>query len=178
MRRFRLAPVRSGARIAAVAILFAMLWSLTTPFASAAPTATGATDLAVTVLPQNQVVTIPYITRYYVHFEATVVNSGPSSAGNVVLTATAFPTALAQRLIVSASIPCAVSGDTATCAQSSLPPAAAITLGISFWAWGLHGISYRVTATVCSATPDPISANNTASGTISFNCSTPGCYLK
>jgi Domain of unknown function DUF11 len=177
MHGFRLVAVRSGARIGAVAMVLAIASSLTTPSAFAASQTANSADLGVTVQPQNQVVTLFAGGLIRRQFLATVVNYGPSTADNVVLTATLS----ANAFNISTLIPCSRSGQTVTCTQSSLAPAANLRVYIDFsvWEWANNLRPASVTASVSSTTPDLRPGNSTASGTISFLCfNRDTCYLR
>jgi hypothetical protein len=173
--------VRSRLAVLAAAVAMGM-GLLMVPGVSAAQ-ATSA-DLAVSVTPQNRVITLYQIQFWPIQFTATVVNYGPTTANNVVLTETISGWLQQSTVKVSAPMPCTVAnpsnrGFTVTCTQSSLPSGGTDKVTVTFNAFVMHGVPRdSLSAAVSSATPDPNAANNTASGTISFSCLTFLCYLR
>jgi hypothetical protein len=171
-------------RIAALTAAVAMgIGLLTVPGVSTAQTASA--DLAVSVAPQNQVITIYWFQTRYFQFTTTVVNHGPSTARNVVLSENVWGFLHGTNTIkVTAPMPCTVgnpafNGFTVTCAQPSLPSGGTDKVVITFSGFAFHNTHDTASATLSSATPDPNSANNKASGTVSFICNNPDtCYLK
>jgi uncharacterized repeat protein (TIGR01451 family) len=171
-------------RIAILAAAVAMgMGLLTVPGVSAAQTTSA--DLAVSVTPQNQVITIYWFQTRLFQFTTTVVNHGPSTASNVVLSETISGFVHGTNTIkVTAPMPCTVAkpsfaGFTVTCTQPSLPSGGTDKVVITFSGFAFHNTKDTVSGTVSSATPDPNIANNKASGTVSFICNNPDtCYLR
>jgi len=104
-----------------------------------------------------------------VTYTVTATNNGPSTATNVRLTdqipvgavATPAPGVVA---VPGAVIPtCVMNGTTASCTIASLGPNQTITAMVSYTLGsGFSGASVSNAATVSADTPDPSSANNTA----------------
>jgi uncharacterized repeat protein (TIGR01451 family) len=101
-----------------------------------------------------------------IHYQITVTNFGPSDAQNVVITQ-ALP-AIKQGKYISNNIGCAPpAGTTLTCEApavpglATIPAAGSITFQVNFFITGNKG-TITSTATVASATTDPVSTNNSA----------------
>jgi hypothetical protein len=108
---------------------------------------------------------------YGFQFEATVVNNGPNWARNVVVTAT-VGALYARDVFVSASVPCTVSSLTITCTKLALGTGT-IKIGISFVGVAIGLGRGYATVSASSTTPDPNTANNSATGIIVFHCTDP-----
>ena len=129
--------------------------SLTTPVQTLA-------DLAV-VLTSDASVYKPSST---IHYQVTVTNAGPSDAQQVVVTQ-ALP-AVKQGKYVSNTIGCAPpSGTTLVCqypavaALETIPAGGSVTWQVNFYITGNKG-TITSTATVTSATSDPVASNNSS----------------
>jgi uncharacterized repeat protein (TIGR01451 family) len=96
-----------------------------------------------------------------------VNNAGPSDARGVTLTDTLLGSGAFT--ITSATVggaPCAISANVVTCAVGTLPAGGSVTASVSFTSNGT--VDVNDTAQVSSATPDPDTSNNSATGRVSF----------
>jgi uncharacterized repeat protein (TIGR01451 family) len=99
-----------------------------------------------------------------IHYKVTVDNFGPSDADAVVVTVDLPPTKVGY--YVSDSGGCTLSNVTLTCPLGTFVAGAPTkTFFIDFFVQGAKG-AVTTTASVASATPDPVAANNTASVTV------------
>lgn len=96
---------------------------------------------------------------------AGVTNAGPSTATAVVVTTT-LPTALSPGTLPAG---CTFSAPTVTCPVASLAPGGPVsfTIPTTVAAWAPAGTMLTVATAVTSGTPDPATANNTASTSVS-----------
>lgn len=129
---------------------------------NSASTTTGVTtsaDLAVTHTSDVDVYK-PSSTIFYL---ITVQNAGPSDAVNVVITDELPPSKSGS--YVSDDGGCTLSGTTLTCPGFTLAAGSTRNLQVKFFVQGSKG-TIQATATVTSATPDPNTANNSATRTV------------
>jgi uncharacterized repeat protein (TIGR01451 family) len=141
-----------------------------TATATGSPPATGNVSTNVVTSADLGIVltsdTLVYKPSTTIHYQITVTNSGPSDAQNVVITQ-ALP-AVKQGKYISNNIGCAPpAGTTLTCqapavpALATIPAAGSVTFQVNFFITGNKGTITSV-ATVTSATPDPVSSNNSS----------------
>lgn len=98
-----------------------------------------------------------------------VDNLGPSDARQVSITDTHLSNGAFTILNASYAppgAPCAISGGVVTCTLPTLAAGAGVAVTVNFTATG--NIDVNDTASVSSATPDPNTGNNTATGKVSF----------
>jgi uncharacterized repeat protein (TIGR01451 family) len=96
-----------------------------------------------------------------------VNNAGPSDARSVVLTDTLLGSGAFTITNTNPGSPtCTSAGGVVTCNLGTLAPGATVPVAVSFTATG--SVDVNDTARVSSATPDPDSSNNTATGRVSF----------
>jgi Domain of unknown function DUF11 len=163
--------VRSSARIAAVALVLAVVGSFTTPLASAAPTTTSSADLAVTVTPTFQERINPCC-RSLFQFTAVVTNDGPNAARRAVVSVSGPNNAITKMSVAFSVSPqgnCTTSGDTFSCFPLPVGATVKAQIQVTTYCFG-HECIGNVTATASSVTPDPIPANNTATGEWEIAC--------
>jgi large repetitive protein len=101
-----------------------------------------------------------------IHYQITVTNFGPSDAQNVVITQALPP--VKQGKYISNNIGCAPPvGTTLTCQApavpglTTIPAGGSITFQVNFFITGNKG-TITSTATVTSATTDPVTSNNSS----------------
>jgi Domain of unknown function DUF11 len=153
MRKVRLAVFLAAGFLAA---------SFLAPLVASASTSA---DLATTVTPAFQ--EKPGISNEFT-FRAVVTNNGPNPASKASLSVSDY-SGIKVGFSVSPTETCTTSGTTFTCAK--LPVHGTMTAGISFRAFCLgHICSGALTATASSATPDPNTANNVATGEWEIMC--------
>ena len=154
-------------RIVLVAIVLALTLS-TVPPATATPlsaTTGSAADLATVAYPMRGRVppnppTRPFSTAT---FTVIVTNNGPDSATNMTVTDTVGFASLASITATPTTVSCSVS--TGSCTGPHLPPGASITITVTVhYREFIHNMLFNDSATATSTTPDPNTANNSASG--------------
>jgi uncharacterized repeat protein (TIGR01451 family) len=151
----------SPKRVAGTFVLGIVVACTATP-ASAAPVEAGTADLAIV----NRVAPGPYAPPTMVTFELTISNAGPSASGPVTVTDT-LPGEMTY--VAAGSDPrCAsVDGTSIVCALAPLAAGASDTVTVSAAVAAVTDQSgFTDVASVSSATPDPVEANNTAVTTI------------
>lgn len=98
-----------------------------------------------------------------IHYTITVVNDGPSDAVNVVITDQLPPAKFGYYLSDDGG--CTLAGQTLTCPGVTLPAGASRIVLVKFFVQGSKG-TIQATATVTSGTPDPNTANNAQTRTV------------
>ncbi len=98
-----------------------------------------------------------------IHFTIAVTNNGPSDAVNVVIKDALPPAKYGS--YVSNDGGCTVSGQTMTCPGVTIPVGATRTVLVDWSVQGSKG-DVQATASVTSATPDPNTANNSQTRTV------------
>ena len=173
MRVLRLAAVRSYVVIAAATVLLPLALGLLIPQSASATSTTTTTsaDLVTTITPTFEKHTefLGSICPCHFGFRAVVTNDGPDAAQNTVVSVSGGPITSVS-FSVTPQANCTTSGDTFSC--SSLRAGATVTAAISVTThWCLaHVCAGSVTATASSVTPDPNTANNTATGEWEIVC--------
>jgi uncharacterized repeat protein (TIGR01451 family) len=102
-----------------------------------------------------------------IHYQITVTNFGPSDAQNVVITQ-ALPSVKQGKYVSNSLVGCpGPSGTTLTCSYTSVPSLVTIPVGgtvtfqVNFFITGNKG-TITSSASVSSATTDPVTSNNTS----------------
>ena len=157
-----------GITVLALLALAVPSWSAAAQKTKQAPTATASADLAtgITTLPSAQ-------TTGYQYFHVTVTNNGPSSASNVVITGGMPPRSTFYCVTgdgaacgsVVPGVTCTPPTSTAplTCTTASLKAGSSVSVWIGFsHGFFFPGQAYCDSASATSTTPDPNTANNTA----------------
>lgn len=98
-----------------------------------------------------------------IHYTITVTNDGPSDAVNVVIKDVLPPAKYGS--YVSNDGGCQISGQTLTCPGVTMPGGTTRIVLVKFFVQGSKG-TIQATASVTSATPDPNTANNAQTRTV------------
>lgn len=160
-----LAAARSYASIGAAAVVLAAGVLASQP-ALAAPSSTASANLVTSITPLFQEKTEYFGPKPQFTFTAVVTNEGPDPASDVVVSVSGVTNSFGGTVTFSVSPAgnCNTSGDDFTC--SALPANASITavIVITRYCPG-HSCTGSVSTTAASSvTPDPDTANNSATG--------------
>lgn len=99
-----------------------------------------------------------------IHYQITVTNAGPSDAQSVLVTVALPPAKTGYYVSNNYGCP-APSGTTFSCALGLIPSGGMVTFQLNYYIQGNKG-TITSTATVSSPTPDPNTANNTSTRTV------------